>query len=678
MSSEIDRPIPGNIPDGIIRNQHLDLSKLTQRIVANEFFECDLTGEASDLYGELGPNLISCKLNEVVFPSGVSHFDAKDSIFVNSQVRGKFNRIMVTQCAFRNVLFASATFRDTALIDSIFEGVEFYECDFSVASFKNDSFRNCKFLRCKASNKLFEHCLFYHCTFISINLQEGSILQNYGIHLSDTVDLSIYRAETGEPLTVAELTPQNRFERISLAYFQGSDLNESPDLFEVVKLKPGDATRTNILYVISGIKQLATFILFLYDEGRLVLFFPLQLYWSIDHFLQSYRGNELPLHVVEALEISSAKLRRVYEDVCLSIPASKGHDLLISEEYSKKDLEEIIRDLQVNVSVGEFTVFNSPSLAQVVSADNFELLLFIAVVLSTRFRAEVDHYHADRKLLDIGTRLLSDGKSNQAAAYQALVVLNVPSLLYVRISARVSLSLLGRIQRMVLGFLEEKLPLRRRDPLPKAITILFLAANPPETVRLQVDREASEIDKALRASGVRDRFRIEHIWAASEPDLQDSLLRFRPEIVHLSAHGIRSGKPLLEEWPRDTSSKVSNKLTIAEEEVQGIAQLFGIAGEDLRCVIINACHSARLAQALTPHVDCVIGMWDTVGDDIAIRFSWSFYNSLGYGRSISDAFDLAVAQVAIAGRQQSQVPGLFPGRKDPRSVVLIQHEAKQK
>ena len=680
MSDKITRQIPGNIPDGVIRNQQLDLSQLPQKIIANEFFECSLTGEASELYGELGPNLISCKLDNVTFPSGVSHFDAKDTLFLRSQIRYKFERIMATQCAFRDVTFSGATLKDTAFIDSVFEDVEFVDCDFSVATFKSDVFRDCSFVRCKSSNKLFEHCLFFHCHFASITLQEGSILQNYGIHLGDTVDLLIYSAETGEPLPIADLTPKNRLEKISLEYFYGLNLNESQDLLEVVQFKLDDATKTNILHMVTGIRQLTSFLLFLYSESRILLLFPLQLFWSIDQFLGS-QENELPLKVLEALEISSARLRRVYEEICLSIPPSEDYRLLIREEYSKDDLRAIIEELGVDVEIRNFRPFNSPSLADIASPNTFELFLFITFILSTRFRAEVDHYQAQRKLLDIGTRLISDGKTNPTAAYQALVTLNVPKLIYIRLSARISLSLIGRLRRIVLRVLEDEsahpgdsIARENGRQLSPYITILYLAANPPETIRLRLDREVKEIDSALRASGAGERFRLAQTWAVGARELQDSLLRYEPDIVHLSSHGDFSGKPILEkeDFYRDLDTDSARAIENSDMEfIHGLTQLFSVASQRVRCVVLNACHSAKVAEAISVHVDCVIGMSTTISDDAAIRFSWAFYHSLAYGKSIRIAFDLAIVQLELAGYRQSQVPMLFPGRSDPNEVVLV-------
>ena len=52
-------------------------------------------------------------------------------------------------------------------------------------------------------------------------------------------------------------------------------------------------------------------------------------------------------------------------------------------------------------------------------------------------------------------------------------------------------------------------------------------------------------------------------------------------------------------------------------------------------------------------------MSDTIEDAAAIRFSWSFYNALGYGVSVKAAFDLAMDQIAMASLRTSDVPRLI-------------------
>src|SRR5262245_16843781 len=83
-----------------------------------------------------------------------------------------------------------------------------------------------------------------------------------------------------------------------------------------------------------------------------------------------------------------------------------------------------------------------------------------------------------------------------------------------------------------------------RHPTPgKAASkhvILFLAANPRDTGRLALDREARSIHLELKRTGYRDRFEFV-TWGAAEPlDLLRELRELKPTIVHFSGHGVRS------------------------------------------------------------------------------------------------------------------------------------------
>ena len=55
------------------------------------------------------------------------------------------------------------------------------------------------------------------------------------------------------------------------------------------------------------------------------------------------------------------------------------------------------------------------------------------------------------------------------------------------------------------------------------------------------------IDGALREAEFRDRFEIHQHWAVRIGDLQEALLRYRPDIVHFSGHGTESSEIILQD-----------------------------------------------------------------------------------------------------------------------------------
>ena len=68
------------------------------------------------------------------------------------------------------------------------------------------------------------------------------------------------------------------------------------------------------------------------------------------------------------------------------------------------------------------------------------------------------------------------------------------------------------------------------------------------------------------------------------------------------------------------------------------AQTIAAAGAQVRLVVLNACFTAPMAQALAAHVDCVVGMTGAIHDDAARIFSIGFYGGLGEHASVAAAF----------------------------------------
>ncbi len=207
---------------------------------------------------------------------------------------------------------------------------------------------------------------------------------------------------------------------------------------------------------------------------------------------------------------------------------------------------------------------------------------------------------------------------------------------------------------------------------PRVIKVLFLAANPAGTARLQLDQEVKAVGEALRSPRPETRFELLQSWAVGYREIQDELLRHEPDIVHLSGHGTSTGRLLLDDnASRDLSAPHRQPVADPEETTrQALGRLFSIARGRIRCVVLNACHSEAVAHAIAEHIDCVVGMSTAIGDTSAIRFSWAFYNALAYGRSVKDAFDLASAQADLGSIPGGDVPRLLCPRVDPMRVAF--------
>lgn len=159
--------------------------------------------------------------------------------------------------------------------------------------------------------------------------------------------------------------------------------------------------------------------------------------------------------------------------------------------------------------------------------------------------------------------------------------------------------------------------------------ILILSANPRDTDWLSLEKEVREIEEGLKRSEFRGNFEIQTRWAVRPRDLRRSLLESKPQIVHFSGHGEKQG-------------------LIVEDDELGIAVpfpkkalsgLFRLCSHHVECVILNACNSERQAAAISQHINYVIGMRKEIKDNAAIEFSVGFYDALGAGKSVEEAFE---------------------------------------
>jgi hypothetical protein len=90
-----------------------------------------------------------------------------------------------------------------------------------------------------------------------------------------------------------------------------------------------------------------------------------------------------------------------------------------------------------------------------------------------------------------------------------------------------------------------------------------------------------------------------------------------------------------------------------------LVHLFRILKDNVRVVVLNACHSRPQAEALAETIDCTVGMNRPIGDQAAVVFAASFYRALGFGRSVKEAFELGRAALLLEGIPEDQTPELL-------------------
>jgi hypothetical protein len=194
-------------------------------------------------------------------------------------------------------------------------------------------------------------------------------------------------------------------------------------------------------------------------------------------------------------------------------------------------------------------------------------------------------------------------------------------------------------------------------------TILFLSANPKGTDELDLIKECNIINQKIRASaGGRDLFKLEQRHDISIKALIEELLNYDPKILHFSGHGSEKSALIF-----------TNENTGQSEEVppDALANLFKALSNKIDVVFLNACYSEKQAKAIAKHINCVIGMSDAVYDTTAIEFASMFYLSLGFKKSVKEAFDLAAVQIGLMSLPGPAVPQLIVKESIDPSKLFI-------
>lgn len=190
-------------------------------------------------------------------------------------------------------------------------------------------------------------------------------------------------------------------------------------------------------------------------------------------------------------------------------------------------------------------------------------------------------------------------------------------------------------------------------------TILFLAANPVDTDPLRLGEELRDIKASLRQATQRDRFVTQDEWAVRIDDLRRALLRYKDEplILHFAGHG--DGGAIVLEGKNGQARPVE----------AGALSRFLKRFPNIRCVILNACYSETVAEALAEVVPCVVGMEAEVTDAYAVSFAVALYDAIGEGLEYPDAYAIAESSLGMEGGLEEVRPVFKLGKSQPANAM---------
>lgn len=191
----------------------------------------------------------------------------------------------------------------------------------------------------------------------------------------------------------------------------------------------------------------------------------------------------------------------------------------------------------------------------------------------------------------------------------------------------------------------------------QTLRILFLASEPSNAAKLHLGKELQEVRNRLSANSF---FEIKDQQAVKPDDVLQTILNYKPHIVHFSGHGEDTGEICFED-------EKGNSKTIPPE---ALASLFSLVTDYVKCVIVNTCYSEVQAKAIAQFVPVVIGTKKEITDSAAIKFSTGFYTSLDPDlsqNSLKNAFKRGCIAIQFDGSlAEHLIPVLIEGSPEVR------------
>jgi hypothetical protein len=208
-----------------------------------------------------------------------------------------------------------------------------------------------------------------------------------------------------------------------------------------------------------------------------------------------------------------------------------------------------------------------------------------------------------------------------------------------------------------------------REPKAEQLRILYATSTADKESPLRVDQEMRRVKAAVKASTHRDLVAIDYLPAATPNDVLDTLVAFRPHVVHFSGHANES----VLVFDEGTDGYGPHKGKRIGPDL--FKELLESTDEAPLLVVLNACKSAAQLDSLLGKVAMAIGMDNSIGDIDAIVFATRFYSTLAEGLSVEAALTTARVEMKLNGLPDHDLPTLRAvDGVDPAHVRLVTGE----
>lgn len=166
--------------------------------------------------------------------------------------------------------------------------------------------------------------------------------------------------------------------------------------------------------------------------------------------------------------------------------------------------------------------------------------------------------------------------------------------------------------------------------------ILLVCANPRGTDPLRTAEEDRTLRESIQLSPKRDHFEVETLNAATIDDLRRALLRKSFDVVHFSGHGTQTGLVF-----EDTLGKLMVPQSAALAEL--------LQRRKVRVALLNACYSLSVGKIAAIGMDYTVASTGPISDPGAIEFTRGFYDALGAGTDVPDAYAEGMSAARLKG-----------------------------
>jgi hypothetical protein len=166
--------------------------------------------------------------------------------------------------------------------------------------------------------------------------------------------------------------------------------------------------------------------------------------------------------------------------------------------------------------------------------------------------------------------------------------------------------------------------------------VLLVCANPRGTDPLRTAEEDRTLRESLRLSPNRDSIEVETLNAATIDDLRRALLRKTFDIVHFSGHGTQTGLVFEDE---------TGKLMVPHSNA--LADL--LERRNVKVAVLNACYSLAVGRLSAIGLEYTVASTGSISDPGAIEFTRGFYDALGAGTSVPDAYAEGLSAAQLKG-----------------------------